>query len=111
MIEVQQLSKHYGDVIAVADVSFRVQPGRVTGFVGPNGAGKSTTMRMILGLDRPTSGTVLVEGRPYRLLAAPLRYIGALLDAAAAAVILQDYLDNQADARRRTNQFPEDVDL
>jgi ABC-2 type transport system ATP-binding protein len=83
MIEVQHLSKRYGDVIAVDDVSFVVQPGRVTGFVGPNGAGKSTTMRMILGLDRPTSGAVLVGGRPYRQLEAPLRTIGALLDAAA----------------------------
>ena len=83
MIEVQHLSKRYGEVVAVDDVSFRVEPGRVTGFVGPNGAGKSTTMRMVLGLDRPSSGNVLVDGRPYRQLDAPLRSIGALLDAAA----------------------------
>ncbi len=83
MIEVKHLTKRYGDVVAVDDVSFVVEPGRVTGFVGPNGAGKSTTMRMILGLDRPTSGTVKVDGRPYRQLDTPLRSSGALLDAAA----------------------------
>ncbi len=83
MIEVHNLTKRYGDVIAVDDVSFAVRPGHVTGFLGPNGAGKSTTMRMILGLDAPTSGSVLVDHRRYRQLDAPLRTIGALLDASA----------------------------
>jgi ABC-2 type transport system ATP-binding protein len=83
MIDVQHLSKRYGDVVAVDDVSFTVRPGHVTGFVGPNGAGKSTTMRMILGLDRPTSGRVLIGGRRYRDLESPLRTIGALLDASS----------------------------
>lgn len=83
MIEVRHLTKRYGDVVAVNDVSFTIQPGRVTGFLGPNGAGKSTTMRMILGLDAPSSGAVLVAGRPYRDLVAPLRTIGSLLDAGA----------------------------
>jgi ABC-2 type transport system ATP-binding protein len=83
MIDVQHLGKRYGDVVAVDDISFSVRPGHVTGFVGPNGAGKSTTMRMILGLDRPTSGGVLIGGRRYRDLESPLRTIGALLDAAA----------------------------
>lgn len=80
MIEVQQLTKRYGDTAAVDDLSFIVQPGRVTGFLGPNGAGKSTTMRMILGLDTPTSGEVLVNGRAYRGITSPMREIGALLD-------------------------------
>jgi ABC-2 type transport system ATP-binding protein len=83
MIRLSNVTKRYGDVLAVDDVSFTVRPGHVTGFVGPNGAGKSTTMRMILGLDRPTSGTVLVDGRPYAELRTPLRTIGALLDASA----------------------------
>ena len=83
MIDVQHLTKRYGDVVAVDDVSFTVRPGLVTGFLGPNGAGKSTTMRMVLGLDAPTSGGVLVNGRRYRQLDAPLRTIGALLDAGA----------------------------
>jgi ABC-2 type transport system ATP-binding protein len=80
MIEIQALSKSYGSTTAVADLTFTVQPGTVTGFLGPNGAGKSTTMRMILGLDEPTSGTVLVNGRPPRSHAAPLREVGAMLD-------------------------------
>jgi ABC-2 type transport system ATP-binding protein len=83
MIEVHNLTRRYGETLAVDDISFEVQPGQVTGFVGPNGAGKSTTMRMILGLDAPTAGSVLVAGRRYRELEAPLRTIGALLDAAA----------------------------
>ncbi|SOD94432.1 ABC transporter ATP-binding protein [Blastococcus haudaquaticus] len=80
MIEVRGLTKRYGDVLAVDDLSFDVAPGTVTGFLGPNGAGKSTTMRMVLGLDRPTSGTALVNGRPFASLAEPLREVGALLD-------------------------------
>lgn len=81
MIEVQGLTKRYGAVTAVDDLTFSVQPGHVTGFLGPNGAGKSTTMRMILGLDKPTAGTALIDGAPYSALANPTRKVGALLDA------------------------------
>lgn len=83
MIEVSGLSKHYGHVRAVDDLSFDVKPGIVTGFLGPNGAGKSTTMRMILGLDRPTAGQALINGRRYSEIKNPLREVGALLDAKA----------------------------
>jgi ABC-2 type transport system ATP-binding protein len=83
MIEVHELRKRYGPVRALDGMTFTVLPGRVTGFAGPNGAGKSTTMRVILGLDRPDSGTALVEGRPYRSLEDPLRHVGSLLDAGA----------------------------
>jgi ABC-2 type transport system ATP-binding protein len=82
-IEVDQLSKRFGAVTAVDDLSFTVRPGRVTGFLGPNGAGKSTTMRIILGLDAPTSGRALVGGRRYDGLIRPLREVGSLLDATA----------------------------
>jgi ABC-2 type transport system ATP-binding protein len=81
MIAARGLTKRYGDKLAVDDLTFTVRPGVVTGFLGPNGAGKSTTMRMILGLDAPTRGSVTVNGRPYRDHAAPLRELGALLDA------------------------------
>ncbi|RVW01834.1 ABC transporter ATP-binding protein [Rhodococcus spongiicola] len=81
MIEVRGLTKTYGSTKAVEDLTFTVKPGSVTGFLGPNGAGKSTTMRMILGLDRPTSGTALIEGVPYSELERPLHTVGALLDA------------------------------
>lgn len=83
MIEVDRLTKHYGDKVAVDDLSFTVRPGIVTGFLGPNGAGKSTTMRMILGLDRPSSGSATVNGRPLVAHRAPIREIGALLEAKA----------------------------
>jgi ABC-2 type transport system ATP-binding protein len=83
MIEVQNLTKRYGATTAVDDLSFQVEPGQVTGFLGPNGAGKSTTMRMIMGLCRPTSGHALIGGRPYRELKHPLRQVGALLEARA----------------------------
>lgn len=83
-IEVQDLTKTYGGTTAVSGLSFTVQPGRVTGFLGPNGAGKSTTMRMILNLDHPTNGSIRINGKPYTRLEAPLREIGALLDAKAA---------------------------
>lgn len=83
-IEVQGLSKQYGDKYAVKDVSFVVEPGKVTGFLGPNGAGKSTTMRSIVGLDRPTAGRALIDGKHYAELPAPLQRVGALLDAKAA---------------------------
>ncbi|MCX5041948.1 ABC transporter ATP-binding protein [Aldersonia sp. NBC_00410] len=81
MIEVRGLTKHFGATKAVEDLSFTVPPGQVTGFLGPNGAGKSTTMRMILGLDRPTAGEALIQGKHYRELQNPLRTVGALLDA------------------------------
>jgi ABC-2 type transport system ATP-binding protein len=84
MIELQGLTKRYGDKTAVDHLTFQVRPGVVTGFLGPNGAGKSTTMRMILGLDNPTSGDVRIDGKHYAQLGDPLTYMGALLDAKAA---------------------------
>ena len=81
MIKAVNLTKRYGSKTAVDHISFTVEPGTVTGFLGPNGAGKSTTMRMIMGLDKPTSGKVTINGRPYRQLSAPLCEVGALLDA------------------------------
>ncbi|TDK24509.1 ATP-binding cassette domain-containing protein [Arthrobacter crusticola] len=83
MIEAQALSKRYGTKTAVDAVSFTAQPGKVTGFLGPNGAGKSTTMRMIVGLDNPSGGRATVNGVPYAKHKAPLRELGALLDAKA----------------------------
>ena len=83
MIEARGLTKRYGSRLAVDDLNFRVRPGVVTGFLGPNGAGKSTTMRLILGLDRPTAGTVTVDGRTHRRAASPMHEVGALLDARA----------------------------
>ena len=81
MIELDGLTKTYGSQTVVHDLSVTVRPAAVTGFLGPNGAGKSTTMRMILGLDAPTSGTALVHGRPYREHRDPLRVAGAMLEA------------------------------
>jgi ABC-2 type transport system ATP-binding protein len=83
MIEAVGLTKRYGEKTAVDDVTFSVRPGMVTGFLGPNGAGKSTTMRLVVGLDRPSSGTVTVNGKRYADLKAPLREVGVLLDAKA----------------------------
>ncbi len=83
MIEINDLTKTYGDKTAVDHLTVTARPGVVTGFLGPNGAGKSTTMRVILGLDRPTGGTALVNGRPYAEHAAPLREVGALLESKA----------------------------
>jgi ABC-2 type transport system ATP-binding protein len=83
MIDVDHISKRYGERLAVDDLTFAVRPGVVTGFLGPNGAGKSTTMRVILGLDTPTSGRVTINGQDYRDLAAPLHEIGAMLEARA----------------------------
>jgi len=83
MIEVEHLSKRYGDKLAVDDLTFQVQPGIITGFLGPNGAGKSTTMRMMVGLDAPTAGSATIGGRDYRSLRAPLREVGAMLEARA----------------------------
>jgi ABC-2 type transport system ATP-binding protein len=83
MIEVENLSKHYGDKLAVDNISFAVQPGIVTGFLGPNGAGKSTTMRIIAGLDEPSHGRVTVNGADYRKSSAPMAELGILLEAKA----------------------------
>jgi ABC-2 type transport system ATP-binding protein len=83
MIEADSLTKRYGRTVAVADLSFIVQPGQITGFLGPNGSGKSTALRLIMGLDRPDKGRATIGGRPYRELRWPLREVGALLDARA----------------------------
>ncbi|EFC85140.1 ATP-binding cassette domain-containing protein [Parafrankia sp. EUN1f] len=117
MIEARGLTKRYGEKVAVEDLSFTVRPGVVTGFLGPNGAGKSTTMRMILGLDRPTGGTALIDGRPYRELAAPMRHVGALLEARAihtgrsAANHLLALAQTHGVARRRIDEVIELVGL
>ena len=79
-IAVEALTKRYGTVTAVDDLTFELVPGRVTGFLGPNGAGKSTTMRLLLGLARPTSGRATINGRPYAELRDPLRHVGAMID-------------------------------
>jgi ABC-2 type transport system ATP-binding protein len=81
MIELAGLTKVFGDTRAVDDLTCTIEPGMVTGFLGPNGAGKTTTMRMILGLDHPTTGTATIDGKPYRKLTDPLRHVGALLEA------------------------------
>lgn len=83
MIEIEHITKRYGEKLALEDLTFSVRPGIITGFLGPNGAGKSTTMRVILGLDRPDSGTATVNGRSYRDLRAPLHEVGAMLEARA----------------------------
>jgi ABC-2 type transport system ATP-binding protein len=117
MIEAQLVTKRYGRTVAVDEVSFVVQPGRVTGFLGPNGAGKSTTMRMILGLDTPSSGQVRVNGKPYAQLADPLRSVGALLDAKAvvgsrtAANHLKWLADSNDIDRRRVGEVLDLVGL
>lgn len=110
MIEVRSLTKRYGRVLAVNDLSFDVLPGRVTGFLGPNGSGKSTTMRLILGLDLPSSGVATIGGRRYRELARPLTEVGALLDAGAlhpgrrAASHLRWLAATNGIARRRADE-------
>lgn len=104
MIEVNGLTKVYGDKTAVAGVSFSVRAGQVTGFLGPNGAGKSTTMRMIMGLDRPTSGSATVNGLPYVQHKAPLREVGALLDAKAVHTSRSAY--NHLLAMAATHSIP-----
>ena len=104
MIEAEGLTKVYGDKTAVGGVSFTVQAGQVTGFLGPNGAGKSTTMRMIMGLDTPTAGTVTVNGVPFVRHKAPLREIGALLDAKAVHTSRSAY--NHLLAMAATHSIP-----
>jgi ABC-2 type transport system ATP-binding protein len=88
MIEARGLTKRYGSTLAVNDLGFTIRPGMVTGFLGPNGAGKSTTMRMILGLDFPTAGSVTVNGMSYSKLPSPMHEVGALLDARAVLVVI-----------------------
>jgi ABC-2 type transport system ATP-binding protein len=83
VITIEGLTKRFGDVLAVDDLSFEVDQGTVVGFLGPNGAGKTTTLRMLLGLVTPTSGTARIDGRPYRALDAPVRHVGALLEASS----------------------------
>jgi ABC-2 type transport system ATP-binding protein len=104
VIEARELTKRFGDVTAVDRLSFTVQPGVVTGFLGPNGAGKSTTMRLLLGLDRPTAGSCLINGKPYVECAAPLREVGALLE--AKAVHTGRSARNHLLAMATTNQIP-----
>lgn len=83
MIEIRGLTKHYGNHVAIQDVSFTAKPGRVTAFLGPNGAGKSTALRILVGLDRATSGSALVNGKRYHELSQPLRTVGSMLDGAS----------------------------
>ncbi len=117
MIELTNITKRYGPTLAVDQLSFEVRPGEVTGFLGPNGAGKSTTMRMIVGLDAPTSGSVTVDGHPYRDLRFPLRHVGALLEAKAIhpGRSARDHLRWMADAnsidRRRVDEVLDMVGL
>ncbi|MBW8487728.1 ATP-binding cassette domain-containing protein [Actinomadura parmotrematis] len=117
MITLRDLTKRYGDRVAVDGLSLDLRPGQVTGFLGPNGAGKSTTMRMILGLDRPTRGQALIDGRPYAALDRPLRCVGALLDARAvhpgrsARAHLRAMAASNAVPARRVDQVLEEVGL
>jgi ABC-2 type transport system ATP-binding protein len=117
MIEAHQLSKRYGDKLAVDRLSFTVRPGVVTGFLGPNGAGKSTTMRMIMGLDAPSNGDVKVNGRHYHDLPWPLHEVGALLEAKAihpgrsAQAHLQMLAEVNHIARKRVSEVLEIVGL
>ncbi|MEV8183468.1 ATP-binding cassette domain-containing protein [Specibacter sp. NPDC078692] len=104
MIEAVNLAKHYGAKTAVGGVTFTVKPGMVTGFLGPNGAGKSTTMRMIVGLDAPSRGTVIVNGKPYAKHRDPLRQVGALLDAKAVHTSRSAY--NHLLAMAATHSIP-----
>ncbi|MFE0106125.1 ABC transporter ATP-binding protein [Streptomyces sp. NPDC059009] len=116
-IDVQELTKEYGVTRAVDALTFSVRPGRVTGFLGPNGAGKSTTLRLVLGLDRPTAGTATLGGRPYPELGTPLRHVGALLDAQAAhgSRTARDHLlalaVSNGIARRRVGEVLEEAGL
>lgn len=104
MIELQGVTKRYGDTVAVDDVTFTVSPGTVTGLLGPNGAGKSTTMRMVLGLDHPSEGSITVGGAPFRGSLAPMRTLGAMLD--AHAVNPGRTARNHLQALAATNSIP-----
>lgn len=111
MIQLTELTKRYGDKLAVDRLTLELRPGTVTGFLGPNGAGKSTTMRLILGLDAPTSGRALIGGKPYAALAQPLRTIGAVLDARAVHPNRsgRDHLRAMARSQRIGNARVEEV--
>ena len=117
MITLNDVTKRYGSTVAVDHLSFEVRPGEVTGFLGPNGAGKSTTMRMVVGLDAPTSGQIIVDGHPYRDLRFPLRHVGVLLEAKAVhpGRSARDHLRWMADAncidRRRVDEVLDMVGL
>ena len=117
MIELTEVSKRYGPTVAVDHLSFEVRPGEVTGFLGPNGAGKSTTMRMVVGLDAPTSGQVTIDGHPYRDLRFPLRHVGALLEAKAihpgrsARDHLRWLADSNGISHRRVDEVLDQVGL
>ncbi|MFF2044972.1 ABC transporter ATP-binding protein [Kitasatospora sp. NPDC058170] len=117
MIEVNELSRTYGDKTAVDQLSFTVRPGQVTGFLGPNGAGKTTTMRMVLGLETPTGGTATVSGVPFRSHPRGLRHAGALLDAGhvhggrSAGAHLAALARSNGIGRRRVAQVLEEVGL
>ncbi|WP_369172412.1 ABC transporter ATP-binding protein [Streptomyces sp. R28] len=117
MIELEGLTKRYGEKVAVNNLTFTVRPGTVTGFLGPNGAGKSTTMRMVLGLDHPTAGDVRIDGKHYDQLKDPLTYIGALLEAKAwhggrsAYNHLLCLAQSNGIARRRVREVLETVGL
>ncbi|MCO5974173.1 ABC transporter ATP-binding protein [Actinoallomurus soli] len=104
MIRISNLTKRYGGTTAVDGLTVEVLPGRVTGFLGPNGAGKSTTLRLILGLDTPTSGSATIDGRPFRGLRRPLLRVGALLD--AGAVPAGRSADRHLTALARSNGIP-----
>ncbi|MBO0844786.1 MAG: ATP-binding cassette domain-containing protein [Nocardioides sp.] len=105
MIEAVGLTKKYGDKVAVRDLTFRIRPGIVTGFLGPNGAGKSTTMRLILGLDAPTAGSVTVDGLPYAAHPMPLKVVGAVLEARAVHTSRSAY--NHLKALAATHGIPD----
>jgi ABC-2 type transport system ATP-binding protein len=111
MIEARNLTKRYGERVAVEDLSFTVEPGVVTGFLGPNGSGKSTTMRLILGLDAPTSGTALVGGRRYHDIPDPMLEIGAMLEARAihSGRSARDHLRALAATHRISDRRVEEV--
>jgi ABC-2 type transport system ATP-binding protein len=117
MIEIHEVTKRYGSTVAVDRLSFEVREGEVTGFLGPNGAGKSTTMRMMVGLDAPTSGRVTIDGRRYGDLRFPLRHVGALLEARAihpgrsARSHLQWLADSNGIDRRRVDHVLDQVGL
>ena len=116
-IQARGLTKHFGDCVAVDGLSFDIRPGVVTGFLGPNGSGKSTTRRLILGLDHPTAGSVTLGGRPYRELDAPMREVGALLDARTlhgkrtARQQLRWFADAGGQPRTRVEEVLDDVGL
>jgi ABC-2 type transport system ATP-binding protein len=111
VIEVRELTKHFGDVVAVDGLSFEISRGSIVGFLGPNGAGKTTTLRMLLGLIEPTSGSATIDGRAYRELSGPLREVGALLEASSfhPGRTARSHLRVQADAARVARSRVDDV--